>query len=167
MIATVTTPRRTARRQADLSKMPIAAVEGYCCLWNVPFVYQGYQRAFTPGCFTHMGTVWRPVSLLREHRWDDLLADGTDLFLEEDALGLRFKAFLSGTPINRRVVSELKAGILTQCSLGYDDWSDATPRASDPGYTPITQARLREISLVACGAQQGIVLPNTWVRLVA
>jgi HK97 family phage prohead protease len=105
-------------------------LEGYAILWDTPALGNvagkpmPRPRVYRRGCFRYALQQGREVVLAVGHGGLAASSTARDLFLEEDAKGLRFWCWPDATPEGERAILRVMSGQCTEVSLGLKDETD-------------------------------------------
>jgi uncharacterized protein len=128
-------PQNLERRPFSLSEMRAESsgskriLKGYGCKWNtLSSDLGGFREALAPGCFSRcLARPGRDLPFLFDHSTSAILArESAGTFkVEEDSIGLNFRAELANTTMANDVYENVKAGNLGGCSFAMLVRSDA------------------------------------------
>jgi len=132
-------------------------IEGYACTWNKQTDIGNFFEVLAPKPFTSLET--DEVVCLFNHQDSLILGrSGVNLELSQDDIGLRFVCTLNDSSVARDCYSNLKSGILKECSFqfsvneGGESWS-ALPNGKM--LRTLTNLKLWDCSVVTTPAYSG------------
>lgn len=136
--------------KADLDKMEF---EGYASAFDVKDSWGDIVRK---GAFLKtIGENFGRIKVLANHNVQQPI--GLPIKLEEDSIGLYFKAKVSKTTIGIDTMQLIKDKVITEMSIGYDVIKD---NWSDEGYRELKEVRLWEFSPVTWGANSQALIKS-------
>jgi HK97 family phage prohead protease len=142
-------------RAAGTDKNP--EIVGYACTWRTRTNIGQFYEVIDPKPFSSLNT--DDVVCLVNHNDDQILGRaGKNLELTQDDIGLRFSCAIADTTIARDCYSNLKAGILSECSFAFTVNPNGETWTSLPdGSTLRTLKNLRlwDVSIVTSPAYPG------------
>lgn len=113
----------------------------------------GFREKIAPGAFTRSLNGGRSVSALINHDPNLVLGktSARNLQLADGATALRFRCDCTSTSYAKDLIENIRAGVISQCSFGFqcedDDW-DADPDDRNSLIRTVRQAKLFDVSCV-------------------
>ena len=161
-------------RAAGTDKAP--RIEGYACTWRTRTNIGQFYEVIDPKPFSSLNT--DDVVCLVNHNDDQILGRaGRNLELTQDDIGLKFSCAIADTTVARDTYSNLKAGILSECSFAFtvnpngETWTQLPDGSS---LRTLKNLRLWDVSVVTSPAYPGtsagarnIVAPDIEARMAS